>query len=190
MQKTIKTEQIEIARAMAGDFIEKADCYSYQGEMGPVEYCNLIGLDYDTVRLLGPVSYTISYQVTAENKYQLACMTYIEGTVNEKLSVSLEGDTDFMGFNTKASDDNLENFLSKDPDEIIDWINENRPELWNSIRKDILDSIDADDVSDCVTEDIAYSWIENNPESAFDRALDNMSTYDLKDRIKDAIDEL
>ena len=108
MQKTIKTEQIEIAKAMAKDFMENADGYSYQGEMGPDGYCNLIGLDYDTVRLLGPVSYTISYQVTAEDKYQLACVTYINGIMNEKLSVSLEGDTDFMGFNTKASDNNCD----------------------------------------------------------------------------------
>ena len=101
MQKTIKTEQIEIARAMAGDFIRKEDCYSYQGELSSVEYCNLIGLDYDTVHMLGPVSYSISYLRTIENKYQLACMTYIEGVMNGKLSVSLEGDTDFMGLYPK-----------------------------------------------------------------------------------------
>ena len=101
MQKTIKTEQIEIAKAMAGDFIRKEDCYSYQGELSSVEYCNLIGLDYDTVHMLGPVSYSISYLRTIENKYQLACMTYIEGVMNGKLSVSLEGDTDFMGLYPK-----------------------------------------------------------------------------------------
>lgn len=39
-------------------------------------------------------------------------------------------------------------------------------------------------------EDVAKDWISDYPEDAFDKAVDIMDTYVLKDKIKEAIDNL
>lgn len=40
------------------------------------------------------------------------------------------------------------------------------------------------------TEDVASAWISDYPEDAFDKAVDIMDSYVLKDKIKEAIDDL
>ena len=43
---------------------------------------------------------------------------------------------------------------------------------------------------DCLAEEVALNWISDNQEDAFDKAIDEMSYYTLKDKIKEAIDSL
>ena len=190
MQKTIKTEQIEIARAMAGDFIEKADCYSYQGELSLVEYCNLIGLDYDTVCLLGHLSYSISYLRTIENKYQLACMTYIEGVMNGKLSVSLEGDTDFLGLYPEREDSSLENFFNDSLENVVRKLKETYPDVVESIEQNVIDNIREYDLADLDKEHFAECYIEENPVSSVEMAENYLDSSDKKRFVCDWVDEL
>lgn len=190
MQKTIKTEQIEMAKTMAGDFIKKEDCYSYQGNISSTKYCTLIGLDYDTVRLFGPVSYSITYLRTIENKYQLACVTYIEGTVNEKLSVILEDDTDFIGFYTKASDNTLENFFNDSLENVVRKLKETYPDVVESIEQNVIDNIREYDLDDSDKEYFAESYIEDNPVTSVETAESYLDSSDMKRFICSWVDEL
>lgn len=60
-----------------------------------------------------------------------------------------------------------------------DWISDNPNEALSEALEQGAD-----------TEDVASDWISDNPEDAFDKAVDNMGTWNLKDKIKDAIDNL
>ena len=192
MQKTIKTEQIEMARAMmAGDFIRKEEnCYSYQGELGPDGYCNLIGLDYDTVCLLGHLSYTITYLRTIENKYQLACMTYIDGVMNSKLSFSLEDDTDFLGLYSEKADSSLENFFNDSLENVVSRLKETYPDVVESIEQNVISNIREYELYDSDKEHFAECYIEDNPVSSVEMAEGYLDSCDKKRFICNWVDEL
>ena len=64
------------------------------------------------------------------------------------------------------------------------------PEIYEEFREQIISELTTDDIPDSLTEDVAYNWISNNSEEAFDKAIDEMSDYILKDKIKEAIDSL
>ena len=187
MQKTIKTEQIEMVRAMmAGDFIRKEEnCYSYQGELGPDGYCNLIGLDYDTVCLLGHLSYTITYLRTIENKYQLACMTYIDGIMNDKLSVNLEDDIDFLGLYSEKADSSLENFFNDSLENVVRKLKETYPDVVESIEQSVISNIREYDLYDSDKEHFAECYIKENPVSSVEMAEDYLTEEEQTDIVKD-----
>ena len=192
MEKQITTEQIEKVKELAQDFRAEngKEFYVYCGVMLLAsDYCRFLGIDYETVRLLGEVSYTMTYYETEDKKYELACETFIDNTSNDKLSFTLEDSEDYLGFFTKEEEQkigvaqwlpsNWKDLMSDEQKEEIarEWCEENSDEL-----KDFL--------SDSDKADIAYEYIDNNSDDVVDRAYGNLGDYEKREFIKDCIDEL
>ena len=187
--KQITTEQIEKVKEWAKDFIREGDFINYYGGMLPSDYCHFLGLDYETIRLLGEVSYTMAYYETEDKKYKLACETYIDSTVNDKLSFILEDSEDYLGFFTKEEEQkigvaqwlpsNWKELMSDEQKEEIarEWCEENSDEL-----KDFL--------SDSDRADIAYDYIDDNANDVIDKAYDKLGDYERREFIKECIDNL
>lgn len=189
--KQITAEQIEKVKELAQDFRAEngKEFYVYCGTMFPSDYCHFLGLDYETVRLLGEVSYTMTYYETEDKKYQLACETFIDNFMNGKLSFTLEDSKDYLGFFAKKEEQeigkaqwlpsNWKGLMSDEQKEEIarEWCKENSGEL-------------IDFLTDDTKEDIAYDYIEQNPSDMADRAYGCMSSYDQRDFIKECIDNL
>lgn len=189
MEKQITTEQIEKVKELAKDFRAEngKEFYVYKGGILASDYCRFLGLDYETVHLLGEVSYAMTYYETEDKKYQLACETYIGSVVNNKLSFILEDSEDYLGFFTKEEEQkigvaqwlpsNWKELMSDEQKEEIarEWCKENSCEL-----EQYLDSYDK--------EKIAYDYIDDNPNEVADNAFDKLS--DPKGFIKNCIDNL
>ena len=191
MEKQITTEQIVTVKEMAKDFRAEngKESYVYCGTMLFSDYCNLLRLDYETVRLLGVAGYVMTYYETEDKKYQLACETYIDNTVNDKLSFILEDDEDYLGFFTKEEEQkigvaqwlpsNWKELMSDEQKEEIarEWCKDNSSEL-----RDYLDEGDK--------EEIADEYIEQNNSDVLDKAYNCLSSYEQREFIKDCVDEL
>ena len=191
MEKQITTEQIEKVKELGKDFRAEngKEFYVYCGTMFPSDYCHFLGLDYETVRLFGEVSYTMTYYETEDKKYKLTCETYIDNFMNDKLSVTLEDTEDYLGFFTEKEEQkigvaqwlpsNWKGLMSDEQKEEIarEWCENNSGEL-------------IDFLTDSTKEDIAYDYIEQNPSDMADRAYGCMSSYDQRDFIKECIDSL
>ena len=191
MEKQITTEQIEKVKELAKDFRAEngKEFYVYCGVMLLAsDYCHFLGLDYETVRLLGEVSYTMTYYETEDKKYELACETFIGNTSNDKLSFTLEDSEDYLGFFTKEEQEigvaqwlpsNWKELMSDEQKEEIarEWCKDNSCEL-----EDYLDDDDK--------ERIADDYIEQNNSDVLDKAYNCLSSYEQREFIKDCIDEL
>ena len=189
MEKQITTEQIEKVKELAQDFRREGDFINYCGAMFPSDYCHFLGIDYATVHLLGEVSYTMTYCETEDKKYQLACETYIDNFMNDKLSFVLEDSEDYLGFFTKKEEQeigvaqwlpsNWKELMSDEQKEEIarEWCKDNSCEL-----EDYLDNNDK--------ERIACDYIDDNPNEVIDRAYNDLGDYERREFIKDCIDEL
>jgi hypothetical protein len=189
--KQITTEQIEKVKELGKDFREenKKEFYTYCGGMLPSEYCRFLGLDYETVRLLGEISYTITYYETEDKKYELACETFIGNLVIDKLSFTLGDSEDYLGFFTKEEEhkigvaqwlpDNWKELMSDEQKEEVarEWCKENSCEL-----RDYLDEEDK--------EEIAYDYMDENACTCADHCYEKMGSYEQKDFIKECIDNL
>lgn len=190
--KQITTEQLEKVKELVKDFrAEKGkEFYVYCGTMFNSDYCHLLGIDYATIHLLGEVSYTMTYYETSDGDYQLACETFIDNTMTDKLSFVLEDiakdSEDFLGFFTKEEQkigvarwlpSNWKELMSDEQKKEIaeEWCKEHSYEL-----EDYLEDSDK--------EKIAYDYIDDNPNEVASNAFDKLS--DPKDFIKDCIDNL
>lgn len=192
MEKQITTEQIEKVKELVKDFRAEngKEFYVYCGVMLLAsDYCRFLGIDYETVRLLGEVSYTMTYYETEDKKYELACETFIDNTSNDKLSFTLEDSEDYLGFFTKEEEQevgkaqwlpsNWKELMSDEQKEEIarEWCKDNSCEL-----EDYLDNNDK--------ERIADEYIEQNNSDVLDKAYDGLSSYEQREFIKDCIDNL
>lgn len=80
----------------------------------------------------------------------------------------------------------LENALKEtDVDSIVEFIDNNFADVSNKIRENFSDNLEVDDIGEVLKQDIAEDWIEQNPDDAYDRAVDNMDSYEMRDKIID-----
>lgn len=69
----------------------------------------------------------------------------------------------------------------------LNLIREEHPEKWNDY---LADELSVSDVPDSLIEECAHDYISDNPSSSCRDAISYMSQYDIKDVLKDMIDEL
>lgn len=216
MEKQITTEQIEKVKELGKDFREEngKEFYVYCGTMFPSDYCRFLGIDYETVRLLGEVSYTMTYYETEDKKYELACETFIDNTSNDKLSFTLEDSEDYLGFFPKEeeqkigvaqwlpdnwkeliTDEQLHDILQERNIQTIEClIDDDVPdEMKERIAKDWCKN-NSDELKDFLSDsdkcDIAYDYIDDNASDCVDHAYDHLGSYDQREFIKNCIDNL
>ena len=187
--KQITTEQLEKVKELAQDFrVERGkEVYVYCGTMFPSDYCHFLGIDYETVRLLGEVSYTMTYYETEDKKYQLTCETYIDNFMNGKLSFTLEDSEDYLGFFTKEEEQKIgvaQRLPSNWKELITDEQKEEIARSWleeNSV---------TDSLSDSEREEIAYDYMDENSCTCASHCYEKMGSYEQRDFIKECIDNL
>lgn len=213
--KQITTEQIEKVKELAKDFkIDNAKVFVvYCGTMFPSDYCHFLGIDYETVRLFGAVSYAMTYYEEG-TKYQLACETFIDDTKNDKLSFILEDSEDYLGFFTKEeeqkigvaqwlpsnwkeliTDEQIHDLLVSKNIQTIECLQDNDvpDEMKERIAREWCENNSGeliDFLTDDTKEDVAYDYVEKNPSDMADKAFGCMSSYDQRDFVKDCIDNL
>ena len=76
-----------------------------------------------------------------------------------------------------------------DIDRIIDLIDNNFADVSNRMREIFCENLEVDDIGDVLKDDIARDWIEQNPSDAYDTAIDNMDSYEIKDKIMDYLSD-
>lgn len=76
-----------------------------------------------------------------------------------------------------------------DIDRIIDLIDNNFADVSNRMREIFCENLEVDDIGDVLKEDIARNWIEENPVDAYETAVDNMDSYEIKDKIIDYLSD-
>lgn len=132
--------------------------------------------------------------------YYLQGIVYIDNKIfnDEKHFIS---DVDFLGLYTKEeekTDTDWQNLLSNvlenalketDVDSIVDFIDSNFPTISDKIRENFSENLEVDDIGDNLKDDIARDWIERNPSDAYDTAIDNMDSYEIKDKIMDYLSD-
>lgn len=95
--------------------------------------------------------------------------------VCDNLKTWLEGETE-------TDDSTLSNV-----EVALNLIREEHPEKWNDY---LADELSVSDVPDSLIEECAHDYISDNPSSSCRDAISYMSQYDIKDVLKDMIDEL
>lgn len=172
--------------------------FIYSGNISAETYCAFVSLDYQTLVHLGVISYTVEYDYDRDTReYVLHCHTFIDSVLNEKLSFELTDEEDWLELfrlseleKKEETEDTLKAFLSKTSDEIADYLKENEMDLWQELRQNIINELEADDLLDGLKEEVAEDWISENSNSAFHSALGHMGSCEIRDALKDAIDEL
>lgn len=76
-----------------------------------------------------------------------------------------------------------------DIDRIIDLIDNNFADVSNRMREIFCENLEVDDIGECLKDDIAKDWIERNPDDAYETAVDNMDSYEIKDKIIDYLSD-
>ena len=133
------------------------------------------------------------------NFYDLHYAIWCKGDV-VKDGVFQVFDTDILGLFTeeKPTGTDWESLLSDalkkafeetDVDSIVEFIDYNYADISNKIRENLCENLEVDDIGDCLKDDIARDWIEKNPDDAYDRAIDNMDSYEIKDKIIDYLSD-
>jgi hypothetical protein len=74
---------------------------------------------------------------------------------------------------------------SESVEDVVDYIDNNFASISDKVRENCIDNLVASDIDDSLKEDIARDWIDDNSGEAFDRAWDNMDSYDIKNKIID-----
>ena len=209
----ITTYQIAKAKELKAYFREEPSDegikFIFFGEISVDSYCELLSLDFYTVRLLGEVTYKMEYNCIDGNTYILKCETYIDSVLNEKLSFELEDTKDSIGLYSADSaskarwlpgnwkelitDEQLHDILQERNIQTIECLQDNdvpdemkeriAREWCKENSEELVDYLDEND-----KEDIAYDYIDNNPNEVADSAFSKLS--DPKDFIKECIDNL
>ena len=136
--------------------------------------------------------------------YDLHYAIWCKGEV-VKDGIIQEFDTDILGLFTKEEEktDNLseEEIIKKlsaalalatdnlDIDKIVELIDNNFADVSNRMRENFCENLEVNDIGDVLKDDIARDWIEQNPDNAYDTAVDNMSSYDVRDKIIDYLSD-
>lgn len=61
--------------------------------------------------------------------------------------------------------------------------------LYDAIKENIIDNLGVEDLSDSLMEDAANEYIERCPADCYERAMDNMDSYEIKDKIIDYLSD-
>lgn len=125
----------------------------------------------------------------------------IEGALTQIINAKVEEEKAKM-----SVQEVLENVFENYFNEFEDFLNskeyvraENKIELTDDEREEIAKDWIANNSDEALSEalengadkeDVASDWISDYPEDAFDKAVDIMDSYVLKDKIKEAIDDL
>lgn len=198
-RKQITTEQIEKARELAKDFRKEKghDYYVYCGTLDNDSYCKFIGIDFDTVRLLGDVGYSIEYVKTSENKYRLNCLTYACNTVVNDFCFLLADDTDFMGLfaedkkkKEEEKNTSLEDFFNDNSGNVVRKLKEMYPDVVSDIVEEVIHDIRNYDLDDSDVEYFAKEYIEDNPIASVEVAEEYLDSDDKKRFMRAWIDEI
>lgn len=161
------------------------------------DFCNILGYDLRTMALMigdenreakGKLEY---YHIEKEAgiTYILDCELYVEGILWGNISASLSSDKDFMGFFAGWAETE-DDFFDGDEEKVAEKIKSRYPEVYQHIVDNVLNNLSDYDLTDEQIGCLGEAWAEDNPDEAFDIGIRNLSGYDLRDKIKDAIDEL
>ena len=205
--ETIKEEKIAEVKALTEGMFSKAESTDetviLRADVDKETYCKIADIDLKTVSMLGNVYGILEYFENG-GQFTLKCETYLnteeEDYMEERLSVEYAHTYDFLDLFKKEEDTDVtspdvqkkyvQHYLEDNKDDIADKLYDDFPEVYAELKEQIIESLEHDDVGDCLAEEIADNWIRVNSEEAFDKALNEISSYDLKDKIKEAIDSL
>ena len=181
--KRLNDQQIEIIKGLKKTAIS-LDLECYQLQMNDNDYKALTGIDLDTLdRMCGKTSvyYDVIY-CKCDKHFEVRYTTMIKDSPKDELSGAFECDDFLELFSTKEDiHEKLRGLFENHFDEFEDFLKEK-----DYIRKE---DITKEDVPYCLQEDIAHSYIEENPLDSCDEALRNMSSYDSKEVIIDFLQE-
>lgn len=192
--KQIKAEQEVTLLTWKDDFVaqstDKGVKYIHKENLSLEDYCRFVGIDEHTISLMGVPGFSLRYLKTEDNSYALQCLTYIEGELNEKLSLELTDTRDFMGLYSEKTDSSLENFFNDSLENVVRKLKEIYPDVVENIEQNVISNIRDYDLSDSDKEYFAESYIEDNPSSSVETAENYLSNDDKKRFICSWVDEL
>lgn len=205
--KTLTTEQIETLKTMDWQD-DRGEDLVYFTNTNDSYFQDITGVCVSCLReLLGDSNTITSFYWEIAYRYHKDSMIYdlhyaiwCKGDV-VKDGVVQEFDTDILGLFTKTEEktDNPIERLKKALQEC-----ENNPDvekadiqaaieefdfIYDSLQRLVLDNVGVGDLPDNLIEDCAKEWIEQNPDDAYDRAIENMYDSDVRDKVIDYINE-
>lgn len=201
--KTLTTQQIEELKKLNW---EKVDDF-FKAPIGSDFLTELTGYNIyeDTVTIMSPMSWQVDYYKSAiyqdfSEKYYLQYRIFVGGVQWASGNFAMF-DGDLLGLYTPKEEPTeekpetdwrnllsnvLENALKEtDVDSIVEFIDSNFPTVSDKIRENFSDNLEVDDIGEVLKDDIAKDWIEQNADDAYDRAVDNMDSYEMRDKIID-----
>ena len=187
-RKTIDDRQKALVKELwiNGTTVDGRNGKIYCHDISISDFCKILDYDLHTLALMTDgkeIKEKLEYYHEEKEEgiiYSLECKLYVEGMLWENTSVCLTSDSDFMGFFMGFAD-TTDDFFSGKSYDIAEKIREKYPEVYEYI---------ADNLDDDAKEDIGRAWAEDNPDDAYEVAISNISSYGLREKIKDAIDEL
>ena len=154
----------------------------------------------------GQFEYEVNFYEKEERQY--SDYLIVENDDLELFKAESEEDNDGLGL----FHDTLHNALQNNSNvDIIEYLKENFTDLWNSIvedvadnttvddiknyncylydriKDDILDGLDADDLADDLKDDVGREWAENNTDELKDIWLDNANSQEMRDMVCDIV---
>jgi hypothetical protein len=206
--KTLTTEQIETLKTMDWQDDRGEDLTGallYFSNTNDSYFQDITGVCVSCLReLLGSSNtmesfyWEIAYRYHKKNAladafYDLHYAIWYKGVVKD--GVIQEFDTDILGLFTEEKPGTdwetlLGNAIKKalaetDVDSIVEFIDNNYADVSNKIRENFSENLEVDDIEEVLKDDIAKDWIEQNYDDAYDRAVNNMDSYEMKDKIID-----
>ena len=163
-KEILSTQKVKI-KLWKGDFYAlpcaEGIKYVYKGDMTENSYCEFLGMDYHTVRLLGVVGYVIEYNCIEGNKYILKCETYINSVMNEKLSFELEDNEDYLELYGETREGvGVARWLPSNWKELI--TDEQLHDILQERNIQTIECLQDNDVPDEMKERIAKDWCKEN----------------------------
>lgn len=167
----------------------------------PVQFSEITELDIPTIARIGE-NYTLEIQykrLTEGNpvKYVADCLVYVDGLLYDGFTTRFTAEEDFLGFFTEEVKEGTEEkeltvkeLFSRSAVEIIDYLRDNNFTVWDSIKSEIFDDMDRDDVPGSIERDIVDDYLESEPLDAMERAMNYADSEDLRDVVKEIIDKL
>jgi hypothetical protein len=199
--KTLTKEQLDFLKNHAW---EKDDNLCILRDIGFESFRDITGYDLPELSNSTTLPITCNIYYAPSQYFTGYCFTYnvfVDGN-NFACDTFCVVPDDVMGFftekpaeNTDQDDFNvlkntLETILEKyDTETVAEFLDNNFADIPNSIREKCVENLDVDDLGECLIEDAAYKWIEDNPEDAYERAIRDMDSYDIKNKIIDYLSD-
>lgn len=190
--KTLTTQQIETLKKL--EWVE-TDNYFMTRNLPDQVFLDLTDIDpssiYDSIYL--PVSNKIEYYKSSVykngEKYFLQYTIFVDGVEWAKGNFAMFGN-DLLELYAPKWESLLGNALKKvlaatDVDSIVEFIDNNYADVSNKIRENFCENLEVDDIGEVLKQDIAKDWIGHNSDDAYDRAMHNMDSHEIKDKIID-----